>query len=76
LEIDPEQAGRALHFQDHGYEFRAAYARSTVELKVKIWGGHDVDLDEEEVSSPPYTDITESQKQRIFGGGTVLVYAR
>jgi hypothetical protein len=41
-----EQSGRAVHFIEHGHEQQAAYGRSRAHRRVKIWGGHEVDMSE------------------------------
>jgi glycine/D-amino acid oxidase-like deaminating enzyme len=66
--IPQEQSGRGLHFMDESKRFEAAYARATEDLRVKVWGGHAVAKEDEELK-PPYSFCSYSEEERIFRQG-------
>jgi len=62
-DIKEENAGRSVHYIDHGEEFQAAYARAMENDKVKIWGGHDASFTE---FAPPYAFCDAETEDHIF----------
>merc|ERR1719203_2599889 len=66
--IPKEQSGRGLHFMDESKRFQAAYARATQDLRIKVWGGHDVSAEEEGLK-PPYAFCKAAEADRIFRQG-------
>lgn len=66
--IPKDQSGRGLHFMDESKRFEAAYARATEDLNVKVWGGHTVAREDEELK-PPYDFCSHPEEERIFREG-------
>jgi hypothetical protein len=61
------QRGRAIHLLDSAGRFEAAFGRAQATGKVKIWGGHDVELkDSFSANWPPYDFASASEEARIF----------
>lgn len=62
------QAGRGLHFMGQSARFGAAYVRSTEQLRVKAWGGHDLHASDLGVK-PPYALCGETTEDKVFRKG-------
>lgn len=66
--IPAEQAGRGLHFMDQSRAFKAAYVRTTADLKVKAWGGNEVHASTEGLK-PPYQYCDADAEDQLFRQG-------
>jgi len=65
--VDADESGRAFHFIEHGHHTRAAYGRTVESHRVKIWGGHVVDMNEKGLY--PMAQCPSKLENKIFKQG-------
>eukprot|EP00928_Gymnodinium_smaydae_P035518 TRINITY_DN24987_c0_g1_i1.p1 TRINITY_DN24987_c0_g1~~TRINITY_DN24987_c0_g1_i1.p1 ORF type:complete len:634 (-),score=113.70 TRINITY_DN24987_c0_g1_i1:93-1994(-) len=66
--VPPTEAAYGLHLLDESRQFRAAYVRSTSDMHVKAWGGHDVQASNSGMK-PPYAFCDAATEAHIFKNG-------